>query len=107
MIQIQALTVKYPGRKRPVLNQVSLQVHKGETLLVLGPSGSGKSSLALSMNGLVPNSIGEILTGSVQADALDTQEQPIAELAKRVGIVFQDPDSQFTSIKVEDELSSV
>lgn len=104
MIQIQDLSVKYPGRKRPVLNEVSLQIQKGETLLILGPSGSGKSSLALTLNGLIPHSIGEILGGRVSVQAVDTQETTVADLAQRVGIVFQDPDTQFATMKVEDEI---
>ena len=55
MIQIEALTVKYAGRKQPALRNLTLQVREGETLLVLGPSGSGKSSLALTLNGLIPH----------------------------------------------------
>ncbi|MEX1249026.1 MAG: energy-coupling factor transporter ATPase [Anaerolineales bacterium] len=104
MIEIKALTVKYAGRKRPVLRDLSLEVYKGETLLILGPSGSGKSSLALTVNGLIPHSIGEVLAGNVRLAGLDTQEHPVAELARKAGIVFQDPDSQFATMKVEDEI---
>lgn len=104
MIQIESLSVKYPGRKRPVLRGLSLHVRKGETLLILGPSGSGKSSLALTLNGLIPHSIGEIMAGSVRVNRLDTRNQPVAELAQQVGIVFQDPDSQFATLKIEDEI---
>lgn len=104
MIEIQALTVKYSGRKQPAFRNLTLQIRKGETLLVLGPSGSGKSSLALTFNGLIPHSIGELLSGSVRVDGLDTAEHAVAELAQKVGIVFQDPDSQFATLKVEDEI---
>jgi energy-coupling factor transporter ATP-binding protein EcfA2 len=104
MIQIEALTVKYTGRKRPVLRDVSLSVSKGETVLILGPSGSGKSSLALTVNGLVPHSIGDVLAGTVRLNGLDTQQHPVAELAQQAGILFQDPDSQFATMKVEDEI---
>lgn len=104
MIHIEALSVKYPGRKQPVLRDLSLHVRKGETLLILGPSGSGKSSLALTFNGLIPHSIGEIIAGSVRVNGLDTRTQPVAELAQQVGIVFQDPDAQFATLKVEDEI---
>ena len=104
MIQIDALSVKYAGRKQPALRDLSLQVRKGETLLVLGPSGSGKSSLALTLNGLIPHSIAELLSGSVRVQGLDTREHPVSELAQQVSIVFQDPDSQFATMKVEDEV---
>jgi energy-coupling factor transport system ATP-binding protein len=104
MIQIEALTVKYAGRKQPALRNLTLQVRKGETLLVLGPSGSGKSSLALTLNGLIPHSVAELLDGTVHVQGLDTREHPVSELAQKVGIVFQDPDSQFATMKVEDEI---
>lgn len=104
MIQIEALTVKYAGRKQPALRNLTLQVRKGETLLVLGPSGSGKSSLALTLNGLIPHSVAELLEGAVRVQGLDTRDQPVSELAQKVGIVFQDPDSQFATMKVEDEI---
>lgn len=103
-IEINALSVKYPGRKKPVLSDLSLKINEGETVLLLGPSGSGKSTLALTLNGLVPQSIGEILNGSVKINGLDTQQHSVAELAQNVGILFQDPDSQFATLKVEDEV---
>ncbi|MCW5876420.1 MAG: ABC transporter ATP-binding protein [Anaerolineales bacterium] len=104
MIDVSALTVKYTGRKRPVLRELSLQVPKGQTLLILGPSGSGKSSLALTLNGLIPHSIGEVLGGAVRVAGADTQHTPVAQLAQRVGILFQDPDAQFATLTVEDEI---
>ncbi len=104
MIDVRALTVKYPGRKRPVLRDLSLQVRAGETLLILGPSGCGKSSLALTFNGLIPHSIGQVLSGSVSVAGVDTQAASVAELAQRVSILFQDPDTQFATLKVEDEI---
>ncbi|MEX1071031.1 MAG: energy-coupling factor transporter ATPase [Anaerolineales bacterium] len=104
IIEVNALSVKYPGRKQPVLRELSLQVNQGETLLLLGPSGSGKSTLALTLNGLVPQSIGEVLGGGVRVHGMDTQEHAVAELAQQVGIVFQDPDTQFATMKVEDEV---
>ena len=104
MIDIDALTVKYAGRKQPALRNLSLQVRKGETLLVLGSSGSGKSTLALALNGLIPHSIGTVLSGTVRVEGLDTQQHPVSQLAQKVGIIFQDPDTQFATLKVEDEI---
>lgn len=104
IIEISALTVKYARRKLAALNQLSLHVEKGETVLLLGPSGSGKSTLALTLNGLLPQAVGELREGSVRVVGLDTQEHDVAALAQKVGILFQDPDAQFATLKVEDEI---
>jgi energy-coupling factor transport system ATP-binding protein len=104
IIEIEALTVKYARRKLAALNGLNLHVQKGETLLLLGPSGSGKSTLALTLNGLLPQSVGELRSGAVRVAGLDTLQHSVAELAQRVGILFQDPDAQFATLKVEDEI---
>lgn len=104
IIEIDALTVKYARRKLAALNRLSLRVQKGETLLLLGPSGSGKSTLALTLNGLLPQAVGELREGAVRVLGLDTQQHSVADLAQRVGILFQDPDAQFATLKVEDEV---
>lgn len=104
IIEIRALTVKYARRKLAALNQLSLDVQQGETVLLLGPSGSGKSTLALTLNGLLPQAVGELREGQVRVTGLDTQEHSVADLAQQVGILFQDPDAQFATLKVEDEI---
>jgi energy-coupling factor transport system ATP-binding protein len=104
IIEIEALTVKYARRKLAALNGLNLHVHKGETLLLLGPSGSGKSTLALTLNGLLPQSVGQLKEGRVRVAGFDTVEHSVAELAQQVGILFQDPDAQFATLKVEDEI---
>lgn len=104
LIEIDALTAKYARRKKAALSGLSLRVEQGETLLLLGPSGSGKSTLALTLNGLLPQSVGELRSGHVRVAGMDTQEHSVADLAQQVGILFQDPDSQFATLKVEDEI---
>ncbi|QBD83349.1 ABC transporter ATP-binding protein [Ktedonosporobacter rubrisoli] len=104
MIEIEDLAAKYPGRKLPVLQGVNLQLKRGETVLLLGASGSGKSTLGLTLNGLIPHEVGSILNGQIHVDGLNTQQTTVAELARRVGIVFQDPDAQFATLTVEDEI---
>lgn len=103
-IEIDGLTVKYPGRKLPVLQNVNIQLQKGETVLLLGASGCGKSTVALTLNGLIPHESGSILEGSVQVDGVDTRQSSVAHLAQRVGIIFQDPEAQFAMQVVEDEI---
>ncbi len=105
MIEIDALSFKYVGRREPTLRNVSLTIPRGQSVLVLGPSGCGKSTLALCLNGAVPHAIEGTMHGAVRVDELDTRRASMADLARRVGIVFQDPESQFCMLSVEDEVA--
>jgi energy-coupling factor transporter ATP-binding protein EcfA2 len=80
-------------------------VERGETILILGPSGCGKSTLTLCLNGLIPHTIGGEMTGQVFIAERSTRETSVGELARQVGIVFQDPESQFCTLMVEDEVA--
>jgi energy-coupling factor transport system ATP-binding protein len=74
-------------------------------LLVLGPSGCGKSTLALCLNGAIPHFIEGTLSGHVRIDGRDSREGSMAEMARRVGVVFQDPEAQFCMLTLEDEVA--
>lgn len=78
---------------------------QGEAILILGPSGCGKSTLTLCLNGLIPHTIGGEMTGQVLIAGRSTRETSVGELARQVGIVFQDPESQFCTLTVEDEVA--
>lgn len=104
-IEIVDVTIKYVGRKAPALAHLTLSFKAGETVLLLGPSGCGKSTLALALNGLIPHSVGATMSGRVIVDGRDTQQTSVAELARKVGIVFQDPEAQFVTSRVEDEVA--
>ena len=104
-IEVDGLTFKYVGRRQPTLRDLSLRIRAGESVLVLGPSGCGKSTLALCLNGAVPHAISGDLQGTVRVDGLDTRRASMADLAQRVGIVFQDPEAQFCMLSVEDEVA--
>ncbi len=105
MITSEDLHFKYIGRKAQALAGIDLHVEKGETVLLLGPSGSGKSTLALCLNGLIPQVIGGRMAGQVRVAGLDTREAPVSDLAQQVGILFQDPEAQFVTMTVEDEIA--
>ena len=95
-----------PG-ERPewVLRGVSLQLGAGEFVCLMGATGAGKSTLALALNGSVPQSTGGQIRGEVRIEGLDTKRHPVAELAKQIGIVFQDPETQFLQMTVETEVA--
>jgi energy-coupling factor transporter ATP-binding protein EcfA2 len=105
LLVVEDLGFRYRGRKRPALEGVSFQAAAGETVLVLGPSGGGKSTLALCLNGLIPHSFPGELSGQVRVAGRPVAETPVAELARTVGMVFQDPDAQSCMLRVDDEVA--
>jgi len=87
------------------LIDLDFEVAPGEAVLVLGPSGSGKSTLTLCLDGLIPHLVEGEYEGEVWVAGLAVKETPVPVLAQRVGLVFQDPDSQFCTLTVEDEIA--
>lgn len=104
-ISIKDLFFKYAGRKKEALSSINIKVHSGETILLLGPSGSGKSTFSLCLNGLIPQRINGKFEGEVQTSEMNTKTAQISDLTQEVGILFQDPESQFVMMNVEDEIA--
>lgn len=105
MIRFDDVSVRYEGADRPTLSGVDLTVPEGELVLLVGPSGVGKSTLLGAVSGLVPHFTGGRLTGRVTVDGRDTRTHKPRELADLVGTVGQDPLSHFVTDTVEDELA--
>jgi len=105
MIVFEDVTITYPGHVDPVLANVDLRIPEGELVLVVGRTGTGKSTLLRAINGLVPHFTGGTLSGRVLVDGRDTATHPPRELADVVGVVPQDPMSGFVTDTVEDELA--
>ncbi|MFD3514049.1 ABC transporter ATP-binding protein [Streptomyces sp. NPDC058657] len=105
MIRFENVSVRYEGAAAPVLQGVDLTVPEGELVLLVGPSGVGKSTLLGAVSGLVPHFTGGVLSGRVTVDGRDTRTHKPRELADLVGTVGQDPLSHFVTDTVEDELA--
>ncbi len=105
MIRFEDVSVTYDGAAAPVLSHVDLHVPEGELVLVVGRTGTGKSTLLRCVNGLVPHFTGGTLSGRVTVAGRDTRLHPPRELADVVGVVPQDPLSGFVTDLVEDELA--
>jgi energy-coupling factor transporter ATP-binding protein EcfA2 len=109
-ILVEDLRFAYPaleegGAAIPVLRGVNLRVARGEVLGILGPTGSGKSTLCLALLGIVPHSTGGEFGGNVRVAGLNTKHERVAAIAQKVGLVFQDAESQLFNMTVEDEVA--
>jgi energy-coupling factor transport system ATP-binding protein len=104
MIHFDQVAYSYPSAAQPALQDVSLSIAEGEFVLVVGVSGSGKSTFLRCINGLVPHFYGGHFGGQVRVAGYDTRSAEPRDLAGIVGFVFQDPEAQMVVEVVEDEL---
>lgn len=102
--RLEGLTYTYPGADSPALRWVNLEIRPGLTL-VAGSSGGGKSTLLRLFDGLVPQFHGGRISGSATVAGLDPLRTPIPRLAQRVGLVFQDVETQSVYGVVEREIA--
>lgn len=105
LFAIKNLTYYYPESQRPALDDINLSIEEGELLLVVGGSGSGKSSLARALARLIPDFYGGRLTGEITFRGQDLTAMSQRQLAREVGMVFQDPEKQLVMTSVEAELA--
>ncbi|MFF3708740.1 ABC transporter ATP-binding protein [Streptomyces phaeochromogenes] len=105
MIRFENVSVTYDGAAGPTVQGIELTVPEGELMLLVGPSGVGKSTMLGAVNGLVPHFTGGTLRGRVTVAGRDTRTHKPRELADVVGTVGQDPLSHFVTDTVEDELA--
>lgn len=105
MIKIKNLTFIYEGSKEPALKDISIDIAEGEFIGIAGPTGAGKSTLTLCLNGVIPHFQSGDYYGEVIVDGRDTVESSCASLAYSIGSVFQDPEAQIVSPVVEDEIA--
>lgn len=105
MIKSEDLVFKYVNTEeqteKVAINHVSMEVKKGEFLVILGHNGSGKSTMAKHMNALLLPS-----GGKMYVDGLDTSDiENLWEVRRRAGMVFQNPDNQLVATIVEEDVA--
>ena len=105
MITFSNVSLIYPHATKTVLEDLTCQIQEGEMVLVMGQTGSGKSSLLRLINGLVPHHTGGILAGDITVDGISTREVKPGALAHLVGIVGQNPINGFVTDIVEEEIA--
>jgi energy-coupling factor transport system ATP-binding protein len=103
-ISVDDLWWQYEGAKDWSLKGLSFDVRHQQALGVVGPSGAGKTTLILSLIGIIPQRLPGQFKGKVKVVDKFTDRDHISEIVHHVGAVFQDPDNQFTSMSVLDEI---
>jgi energy-coupling factor transport system ATP-binding protein len=98
MLELNGISYRYAGYANEVLHDVDLRLDDGEIVGVVGPNEAGKSTLCLVASGLAPASIGGSLRGKLTIDGVPTTGLATHELAERVVIGFQNPNTQRSGI---------
>ncbi len=104
MIEFSNFSFRYGDAADWALSDINVSINDGEFVLVSGPSGGGKSSFCRCINGLIPHFHGGIIAGEVKVNGLGIRTHTSRELAKYVGMTFQDPENQLTATDVEREI---
>ena len=104
VVDVRGLAFAYPDG-RPALFGVDLTVRRGERVALLGPNGAGKTTLVLHLNGILGAPSGGAGTGTVRIGGLEVNGRTLAEVRRRVGLVFQDPDDQLFMPTVRDDVA--
>ena len=97
MIKTYSLTLKRDDKI--VIQNFDFTWNKGEKIVMVGPTGAGKSTLALGLSGIIPS-----VPGNIVIDSKDIVDFDLRSLRKKVGIVFQDPETQFVTTDVRREI---
>lgn len=105
MIKFKEVSLVYPNSERTIFENLSFDLAEGEFVLVIGHTGTGKSSILRLINGLVPHHTGGILSGEIEVAGRSTRLLKPGELSDIVGIVAQNPINGFVCEVVEDEIA--
>ena len=98
-IEVEHLTFSYDG-EQDVLKDVSFQIEEGSYTTIVGHNGSGKSTIAKLLIGLM-----EAKSGTITVDGIQLTEKSVYDIRDKIGIVFQNPDNQFIGATVADDIA--
>ena len=105
MLELQNVTFRYTRQDQPALRNVTCQFGEQECVLIAGASGSGKTTLARVLGGFIPQLIPGDFQGQYRINNEMAIDLPTAEISSDVGLVQQDPESQFVTMYVIDEVA--
>lgn len=105
MISIKNLSYRFQGSTEFALKEINLEIQPGEFVVVMGPSGCGKSTLAMAIGGYLFSQYEGEAQGSIHVAERDVRQTPVYDIAEVVGLVQQNPEAQFCTLTVQDEIA--
>lgn len=106
IIEFKDVTFWYSGAKdKPAIMDINLTIFEGDYVALLGLNGAGKTTLQMCINGVIPNSIVGDFQGEIIVDQRDTYDTPVREMAKIIGMVFDNPEFQLSQMSVAEEIA--
>lgn len=105
IITIDSVSYQYALTTKPALDNVSLEIYEGEYVAIMGACGAGKTSLCLTMNGIIPHMMIGGMAGKVTVAGIETASAPVRELARTVGMVFDNPEFQLSQVTAREEIA--
>lgn len=100
IIDIDSLSYKYPNATTKALDNIDFKLTEPGFTAIMGPTGAGKTTFSLTLNGLIPQFYEGTMEGSVHVLGIDTKRYRIQRLVQHVGLVMQDPESQVFGMNV-------
>jgi len=105
VIRLEGVSFRYRAAPEPALSEVTCHIRPGELVGLLGRSGSGRSTLASTLNGTIPHLVRGDLRGRISIAGQDIQGLRPRDLTDRVGFLFQDFEAQLFSTNVALEVA--
>lgn len=105
LFSLRNVTFRYPSQKEDALRDISCDIEAGEFVSLLGGDGSGKSTFAKLLNGVIPHAVRGALSGEVLFKGTPTTRYQMTDLVMQVGLALQDPDVQLFLDSIEEELA--
>lgn len=102
---IKNLSFWYSPQGKPILENISLKIENNENIAIVGPNGSGKTTLAYCLCGIIPHLIKGRIEGDVIINNKSTKDYHVRDIINNIGVIFQNPDTQFVTLRVRDEIS--
>ncbi len=103
IIEFKDFTMQYLAQSEPTLKNINLQIYPGEKVLIVGASGSGKSTIGHCINGLIPHAYPAKIEGELVIDKCS--KNSIFERSKQIGTLLQDSDAQFVGLNVAEDIA--